>query len=125
MARKSSFFSRIGNTWIDGGTIPSYLNRDSDIAWGKFKWSGPGKRASLVVAEGNKDFGINSEDPYNNCRDKTAVEDNQNVKKNTTCLVFSRSDDLSFVQPTRSTWRSHSDSSTITTSIKQQYLRYK
>ena len=107
-----------GETWIDGGTIPSYLNRDSDIAWGKFKWSGPGKLDSLVVAEGNKDFGINSEGPYDNCRDKTADEDNQNVKENTTCLVFSRSNDLSFVTPIYQP----GDSSTITTSIKQQYL---
>ena len=44
------FFPESGNTWINGDTIPSYLNRDSDIAWGKFKWSGPGKRGSLVVA---------------------------------------------------------------------------
>ena len=116
------FFPEDGNTWINGGTIPSYLNRDSDIAWGKFKWWGPVKRGSLVVAEGNKDFGINSEDPYNNCRDKTAVEDNQNVKENTTCLVFSRSDDLSFVQPIDQPGDPKSDSSTITTSIKQQYL---
>ena len=117
------FFPESGNTWINGDTIPSYLNRDSDIAWGKFKWSGPGKRASLVVAEGNKDFGINnSEGPYNNCRDKTADEDNQNVKKNTTCLVFSRSDDLSFVKPIDQPGDPMSDSSTITTSIKQQYL---
>ena len=116
------FFPESGNTWIDGGPISSYLNRDSDIAWGKFKWSGPGKRGSLVVAEGNKDFGINSEDPYNNCRDKTADEENQNVKKNTTCLVFSRSDDLSFVQPIDQPGDPMSDSSTITTSIKQQYL---
>ena len=116
------FFPESGNTWINGDTIPSYLNRDSDIAWGKFKWSGPGKRGSLVVAEGNKDFGINSEDPYDNCRDKTAVKDNQNVKKNTTCLVFSRSDDLSFVKPIDQPGDPMSDSSTITTSIKQQYL---